>query len=765
MIVVGSEGCGVARVAVIGAGAMGGGIAAQFANAGVPVDLLDMAGPAEARNGPAEAGLARQVKVGGFMASEAAGNIRCGNVEDHLDRLAEADWIVEAIVEKLDVKQALYRSIEQVRRPGSIVSSNTSTIPRADLVRDMGSGFARDFVITHFFNPPRVMRLVEIVTGPETDPGIDARVHTAARVLLGKTVVDCRDTPGFIANRIGCFWIAAATLEAIRGGLDVELADAVNAAFGIPRTGVFGLLDLIGIDLVPTVWGSLMATLPETDAIHSYDMPGEPLLQTLVTAGRFGRKAGGGFYRRTETGAQEALDLVTGEYRTARPKPDLPGDGRDLSALLADEGSAGRYAVAVLSQLVAYASAHAPELAADIAAIDTAMALGYSWKEGPFTIADRVGTVALVTRMTASGMAVPPLLTLAGEEGFRSDSGALGTDGKRVRLASTLQLATAPVVTGNRVATLHDLGDGVACFRINTKMNSFHPDVFDVLEETLERSGRDFSALVLGSDNPRAFSAGADLAYFVDMIDKGGAESLDAYVTRGQRAFLAMRRTPVPVVAAVHGFALGGGCEFMLHADAVVAHAELSAGLPEVKVGLIPGWGACATLLIRATEASPGAAGPLRGARGTLETIFKGAVSTSALDARRLGLLRATDEIAMHVDDVLPTAKARALAMVAAGYEPPPQVLVPVAGPSGKAGLLSPLSLEQSAGRITAFDFALADILARVLCGGDDGDPKRLMTEEDLMALERGALRDLTARPETRARMDHMLKTGKPLRN
>lgn len=726
MSVIGAKETGVARVAVIGAGSMGGGIAAQFANAGIPVDLLDMAGEGN-RNAPAETGLARQLKAGGFMDPSAAANVTCGNIDDHLDRLSQADWIVEAVIEDLAIKQDLFRKIETVRKPGCILSSNTSTIPRADLIAGMGERFARDFVITHFFNPPRVMQLVEIVTAPETDPKIDRDVHAAARALLGKTVVDCRDTPGFIANRIGCFWMAAAALEAKRLGLTVELADAVNAALGIPRTGVFGLFDLVGIDLVPHVWGSLMASLPDDDALQGFDLPGDPTFRALIDAGRFGRKAGAGFYRKAQDGSREALDLATGDYRPAE-KPDLPGGGRDLKALLADTGPAGTYAKALLEAVIGYASDHAADLADDPAAIDTAVELGYSWRQGPFKLASATG------------------LFPQAPKGVEAGSGGV---------------SALPLLFGNDCASVHDMGDGVACFRMHTKMNSFHPDVFEVLDWAVTNAGHAFDALVLGNDDPRAFSVGADLSFILSMIDTGGTTALGDYIRRGQTLFLALRRCPVPVVAAVHGFALGGGCELSLHADTVIAHAGANMGLPETKVGLIPAWGGCTTLLAR-SQARGG--GPVMEARRAFDAILPGTIFGSALQAKSVGVLRAGDGIVMHRGDLLPAAKARALAMID-GYTPPEPVFLTVGGPSAKAGVMAALSAEMHAGRITGTDHMMADVLADILTGGPDADMTRMMTEEEVMALERAALVDLVTRPTTRDRMDHMLKTGKPLRN
>jgi len=760
----GVEAIGICRAAVIGAGSMGAGIAAQFANAGIPVDLLDIPGKEGDRNGPAEAGVSRQVKTGGFMGAEGPGLVRVGNVADDLARLAEVDWIVEAVIEDLAIKRDLYRRIDAVRRPGTIVSSNTSTIPRAALVEGVSESFAGDFVITHFFNPPRVMQLVELVTGTEHSTALVDRVTAACRTALGKTVVLCRDTPGFIANRIGCYWMAVGILEAIRLGLTVEEADAVNAALGVPRTGVFGLIDLVGVDLVPHVWGRLMATLPESDEIHSFDLPGNGLVKAMVADGAHGRKTGRGFYRVLGDGQREVLDLATGAYRT-ETSATLPGEGRDLAALLADGGKIGAYVLSMLASVVAYSAAAGPEIAGDIAAIDTAMTLGYSWREGPFRVADRAGLDLLAGHIRRAGMIVPPLLAKAQEKGgFYTEAGPILTDSSgRAPLASATILSGMSIITGNAAAKLRDLGEGVACFEITTKMNSFAPDVFDVLEETLERAGRDYRALVLGNEDRRAFSAGADLPFILNMIDSGGTVALDAYIDRGQKLFLAMKYLRVPVVAAAHGFALGGGCEFMLHADAIVAHAELNTGMPETKVGLIPAWGGCTQLLLR-TSAGRGPKGPLAVTASAFETIQTGFVSTSAQQGRAVGLLRETDAIVMHKDQVLPVSKIRALALVH-NYVPPVPATISVAGPSGRRGLLAPISAGAHAGRLSAADEFMADVLASVLTGGPEGNPAKPLSEAEMMDLERAALLELASIATTRARMEHMLKTGRPLRN
>jgi 3-hydroxyacyl-CoA dehydrogenase len=769
------ETCGIKRAAVIGAGSMGAGIAAQFANAGVSVDLLDIPGnDASSRNAPAQAGLDRQMKANGFMHPGAVGLVRIGNVEDDLDRLAEADWIVEAVIEKLDVKRDLYRRLEQVRKPGSIVSSNTSTIQRVDLINGLSDTFAADFIITHFFNPPRPMRLVEIVSASENSPGLVARARAACETILGKTVIDCRDTPGFIANRVGCYWTAMAALEGKRLGLTVEEADTVMAAFGVPRTGVFGLLDLIGIDLVPHVWGSLIASLPLSDDIHSFALPSDPLVKNMIAAGRFGRKAKAGFYRIAADKSREALDMTLGEYRKEAPfkTSELPGKGRDFSALIDAESRLGQYAWSVLSRLVAYAAECGPEIADDIGAIDVAMELGYAWKNGPFKLADRYGAANIMMRMKQDGQEVPSLLQAAAENGGFYDARglALRTDGTRVAAsmnASRLSLPAIklarPRVLGSEAASLWDAGNGVACFEVHTKMNSLGPPVFDVLEETLGKVVSDFRALVIGNDDARAFSAGADLAFFIDCVRRKDWTSLDRSIVRGQALFLEMKYAPFPVVAAAAGLALGGGCEFMLHCNAIVAHAELNAGLPEPKVGLIPGWGGCTQLLLR-LEAG-GGKDATEAALSAFEIILADRPSSSALEARDMHLVRAGDDIAMNRDHLLSYAIQRAISMADAGYVPEGRARIQVAGPQGKQKLMSALQGRPDSGSLTEMDIAVADMLAAVLTGGQGANPAKSMSEEEMMSLERGAVLALAKIPTTKERIEHILATGKPLRN
>ncbi|MFG1192056.1 3-hydroxyacyl-CoA dehydrogenase/enoyl-CoA hydratase family protein [Xanthobacter flavus] len=767
----------IAKAAVIGAGSMGAGIAAQFANAGVPVVLLDIPAKEGPRDGIARGGVERQIKAGGFMHPDAVRLVTTGNTEDDLALLADADWIVEAVIENLAIKQDLFRRIETVRKAGAAVSSNTSTIRRADIVAGLGEAFDRAFVITHFFNPPRHMRLVEIVSGPGTAPETLAKVERAADIHLGKAVVSAHDTPGFIANRIGCYWMAVAALEAIRLGLTVEEADAVLARpFGIPKTGIFGLFDLVGIDLVPHVWKSLEATLPADDDLQGFRLTADPVFAAMIGRGLFGRKAKAGFYRPGADRSRQVFDFAALDYRPEAPAdlPALNSAGRDLAALIADDGKAGAYAWSVLSRVVAYAAAVGPEIAGDVAAIDTAMKLGYAWSEGPFELADRVGASVIAGRLAAEGRPVPALLAAAAQAGgFYQDEGTrvAATSGGfvspeqpegHISLAAIRRTASPVIETAG--AALWDLGDGVGCLALKTKMNVFEPAVFEALERTVSEGPRTFRALVVGNEHPRAFSAGANLDVILKTIEAGDFAGLDAVMARGQAAFHALKYSSIPVVGAAFGLALGGGCEVLLHCDAIVAHAELNAGLPEVKVGLLPAWGGCTQLLARFAVKPGVPKGPIVPAVAAFQAIAAGTVSASAATARDLAILRETDTVTMNHDRLLTDAKARAIALAEAGYTPPEKLVLALSGPSGKASLMNIVQGYRRTGAMTEADEVIAEHIATVLTGGA-ADPLVPLTEQDVMRLEREALVTLARTAVTRARIEHMLSTGKPLRN
>jgi 3-hydroxyacyl-CoA dehydrogenase len=765
----------VKKAAVFGAGSMGSGIAAQFANAGVPVLLLDVASKEGRRSAAAEAGVAWQTKAGGFMHPSRAALVQTANVEDDLAEIADADWIVEAVVEDLSVKHELFARIDAARKPDSVISSNTSTIPLARLVEGQSKAFAESFLITHFFNPPRVMPLVEVVAGAQTAARAQRLVREAGEAVLGKTVLNCRDTPGFVANRIGCFWIAMAILEGLRAGLPIEEADAVaSRPFRVPASGVFGLLDLIGVDLVPLVWGSLRSQLPKTDLLWSYDLTIDPLIQRMIQANRVGRKSGGGFYRLVRSGTsrvREVLDPATFEYRPEQSRKRLTEAESDVKQLCHRDGPAGTFAWRVLSRLVVYASTVAPDIADTVAEIDIGMRLGYGWTEGLFELADRVGAPWIAKRLESEGEAVPPLLAKAADAGgFYATTGAplstaapfLPSEGAARR--NPLGSLKRGAVFENNDAILSDIGDGVLCFEHKTKMAIYDGNVFAAIDVALQETPRAFRALVIGGDHPRAFSCGADLSYLLKLVKAGDFAGLDAFLVSVQERFLALKYAPFPVVAAASGLALGGGCETLLHAHETVAHAELNAGMPEASVGILPGWGGCTQTIVRWRKKAGVMRGPVASLGEPFALILGSRVSNSALEARDFGFLRPSDLIIMSRAQVIGAAKARAIEMSEAGWKPPENDLLFLPGPSGKASLMTSARNQFALKRISENDLAIAEALATVLSGGPT-DPLTAMSERDVMRLEREAVVSLAHRPATRARIEHMLAANEPLRN
>jgi 3-hydroxyacyl-CoA dehydrogenase len=764
----------VKKAAVFGAGSMGAGIAAQFANAGVPVLLLDVASKERHRSAAAEAGIARQLKAGGFMHPSRADLVKAGNIDDDLSELSDVDWIVEAIIEDLAIKRDLFARIDAVRKPDSVISSNTSTIPLERLVDGQSQAFGESFAITHFFNPPRVMPLVEVVTGRATTDRTRRFIREAGDEILGKTVLECRDTPGFVANRIGCFWIAMVIIEALKAGLPIEQADAiVSRPFRIPASGAFALLDLIGVDLAPHVWGSLKRQLPETDLLWSYDLKAHPLIQRMIQEDRIGRKSGGGFYRVVKSGAtrgREVLDPTSFDYRPEHPGDPASPKAIDLKRLCESEEPGGRFAWRVLSRTVLYASTVGPDIAETVADIDLGMRLGYGWAEGPFELADRVGLAWIAERLEAGGEAVPPLLAKAVEvEGFYARDGSALTSAAPFRSrrpthsGKPLADLKRGTVFENEGAVLSDIGDGVLCFEHKTKMAVYDQRVLAAIGVALEETPKAFRALVIGSDHPRAFSCGVDLSYFLGLVNAGDFSGLDAFLRNGQERFLGLKYAPFPVVAAAFGLALGGGCETLLHAHEIVAHAELNAGMPEASLGILPGWGGCTQMAVRWRKKDGVMKGPVAWLAEPFALILGSRVSGSALEARDYGMLCSSNPIVMSRARVVGKAKARAIELADGWKTPEPDVLF-LPGPSGKSSLMSTAHSQFSLGRISANDLVIAEALATVLSGGAT-DPLAPMAEREVMALERDAIVALARRPATRERIEHMLATSKPLKN
>ncbi len=772
----------IKKVAVIGAGVMGAGIAAHITNAGIPVVLLDIVPEgADNRNMIAEGAVQKMLKVepAPFMHKRNARLITTGNIEDNLDLLADCDWIIEAVIERLDVKQALYGKIAKVRKPGSVVSSNTSTIPLRDLVAEQADAFAADFMITHFFNPPRYMRLLEITAGDKTRPEAVDGIRDFCDRSLGKGVVDCKDTPGFIANRIGIYWIQVAILEAMELGLTVEEADAVmGRPLGIPKTGVFGLSDLVGIDLMPHLMESMQRTLPKDDPFLAKSTIPE-LVSKMIADGYIGRKGKGGFYRLNRAGGnkvKESIDLDTGEYRPsskARLQSLSASRQGGLKGLVTHPDKGGQYARRVLTQVLGYAASLVPEIADDILAVDAAMKLGYAWKYGPFELIDRLGTSDFSEMMVNEGLTVPPLMQLvAGGSFYRVQEGQLqylDTSGvyqdvvrpDGVLLLSDIKRRSEPLAK-NGSAALWDIGDGVVCLEYISKMNAMDPDILALMREAVGIVSKDYKALVLHNEGEN-YSVGANLGLLLFAANIGTWDQIEEMVEGGQQTYKALKYAPFPVVGAPSGMALGGGCETLLHCDAVQAHAETYIGLVEVGVGLVPGWGGCKEMLQRwmTNKRRPG--GPMPAVIKCFETISTATVAKSAVEAKDYLFFRPDDGITMNRDRLLADAKARALALVE-DYQPPAPIEIRLPGPTAKAAMEMAVKSVRLAGRATAHDVVVSMALAELLSGGDT-DITETLTEDDLLALEREAFMSLIRHPDTLDRMEHMLETGKPLRN
>ncbi len=769
------------KVCVIGAGVMGAGIAAQVANAGVPVLLLDIV-PKDGgdRDAVAKGAVAKMLKTepAPFMSPAAAKLVETGNIEDHLDKVAECDWIVEAVVERLDIKQALYAKLETLKRPGTAVSSNTSTIPLGHLVEGRSEQFKRDFLITHFFNPPRYMRLIEIVTSEHTDAGVAAKVEQFVDHRMGKRIVRAKDTPGFIANRIGTYWLAVAINAAMDQGLTIEEADQIGGRpMGVPKTGIFGLIDLVGIDLMPLLAKSLSSTLPEGDAYFDTIRP-LPLVDKMIAEGFTGRKGKGGFYRldRKPDGskAKQAIDLKTGEYRAEKKPERLPGRAeKDLAALVATPGKVGDYAWAILGPVLSYAAGLVGEAADDVVAIDDAMKLGYNWKFGPFELIDRMGPGKLAERLRAEGKPVPALLETAGDRPFYRV-----VDGKRqyltlggeyadvvradgVLLLEDIKLRSEPLLK-NGSASAWDVGDGVVAFEFTGKMNALDEQVLSLLQKTIALVKSQYKALVIYNEGSN-FSAGANLGLAMFAVNIAAWGEVDKLVVAGQQAYKALKYAPFPVVAAPAGMALGGGCEILLHADAIQAHAESYIGLVETGVGLVPGWGGNGELIDRLAKSPKSPKGPMPAAMKAFETISTAQVSRSAALAKDLGYLRKDDGITMNRDRLLADAKQKALALVE-GYQPPEKPVFRLPGAAGRVAFNGAVADFAKKGVATSYDVVVAGRLANIVTGGE-ADIIDEVSEDQLLKLERAAFMESVKDARTQARVEHMLETGKPLRN
>lgn len=810
----------IKKVAVIGSGVMGASIAAHIANSGTPVVLLDIVPEgAQDRSQLARTAIEKLLKAdpAPLTHKSKAKLMTPGNLEDDLGLLKDVDWIIEAVLEDVKIKQSLYKKLSSVRKPKSIVSSNTSTIPLATLVEGMTPEFKKHFMITHFFNPPRYMRLLELVVGEETTDSGAETIRNFADVRLGKGVVNCKDTPGFIANRIGCYWMTVGVLDAIELDVSVEEADAVmGRPLGIPKTGVFGLLDLIGIDLMPLIAKAFSSTLPKDDPfLKVYKEP--KVVKDMIADGYTGRKGKGGFYRlNTDDGkkVKEAKNLKTGEYAAA-DKPRLQSveaAKKGLRDFFEHEDIGGQYASEVMLKTLSYAASLVPEIADNITDVDEAMRLGYNWKYGPFELIDRLGDDRtsgpkwLAKRLEEKGMPVPVLLTKAENHPFYSTSEGkrnyLNVNGgyQEVRLdpeawmLADKKLGKKPILK-NPSASLWDIGDGIVCLEYTSKMNSVDPLILEMIVKATELVQKEYKGLVIGNDADN-FCVGANIGILLFAANVAAWKDIRNIIKQGQDTYMGLKYAPFPVVTAVSGMALGGGCEILMHSDVVQAHVETYTGLVEVGVGIVPGWGGCKEMLIR--HLRPQEAGRLSVAQmggmfalsvkqalsgggsasmlhpintvnvmpaisKAFENIATAKVAKSAHEAQHMLILTDKDRITMNRKRLLADAKATCLELVP-GYKVPASPTVRLPGKTARSALYMAINGFVKNGKATPYDEVVSKGVAEVLSGGDTDITKDL-TEQQLLDLELDVFMKLVRNEGTLDRLEYMLETGKPLRN
>jgi len=807
------------KVAVLGAGTMGARIAAHLANAGVPSFLLDMvssASDAASRNKLATAGIeaSRKSKPAAFFDSALASLVTAGNFEDDLNRVAEADWIIEAVVEDLEIKRALLTKVDAIRKPGTIITTNTSGLPVAQIAEGFSEDFRRCWFGTHFFNPPRYMRLLEIIPTPASDPGLLNAVANFADVHLGKGAVFAKDTPNFIANRIGTFSVLNVMRLMQELDLTTEEVDALTGpAVGWPRSATFRTLDMVGLDILGHVVRNMSGdrvgrTLLSDKVDERADLKLPDFFQNMLERKWLGDKTGGGFYKKTKGSGEDerlALDWKTLEYRPLQKAKfaslemakNIEDMGARLKSLLAGAGkSAGQnkeqFLWTALSEVWTYSANRIPEISDSIVEIDRAMRLGFNWELGPFELWDAAGVEVTVARMKKEGRPVAAnveKLLASGKKSWYEDDLKAPSGRAYFDLASSTykpvevpngvwSVAVAKkskaVVKKNSGASLVDLGDGVGCIEFHSKMNSLGGDIVQLISQTLKPGGDgdSFEAFVITNDAPN-FSVGANLMLLLMSAQEEEWDEVDLAIRAFQTMTQAIKFSPKPVVIAPFGMTLGGGVEMSLHAAARQPHAELYMGLVEVGVGLLPGGGGCKEMLLRALDMAssvrPGGRGEsvelMEAMKRTFETIAMAKVSTSAHEARGLGFLNSSDRITMNRERVLCDAKARALELLRAGYEPPQmRTDIPAPGENILATLRLGIHLMRQGEYISDHEVKIATKVAEVLCGGNV-TPGTPVSEQYILELEREAFKSLCGERKTQERIQYTLKTGKTLRN
>jgi len=778
----------IRKVAVLGSGVMGSQIAAHCINAGLEVVLLDLKSDDPKRpNKTAEESIKNilKMKPAPFGLPEFADRIKLGNFEDDFDLLKDADWICEVIIERMDIKKDMMSRIEKVRKADTIVSSNTSGLPITEIGEDCGKDFKEHFLGTHFFNPPRYMKLLEIIPTKHTSKEIACFMHGFCERVLGKGVVLCKDTPNFIANRVGIFSIGSMMPYFFNGDFRAEEIDLLTGTLtGYSKAATFRTGDMAGLDVTLHVANNIIPSIPDDEKKEVFDLPEQ--FKKMVESGKIGNKAGKGFYSKVrENGKTEykVINPETLEYESQQELEDpvlteakkIKDTKERLKFLVFHDSKIGKFIWETQREVLLYAANRVPEISDNPQDVDRAMKWGFNWELGPFERWDALGIDNVIERIKKEGIPVPAIITEMKEAGFTS----FYEDGKVYDPVSKSMKEENPSASGvikvaelkkmdsavmeNDSAALYDLGDGVALFEFKTRNATLGFELVQSLEKSLDIVAKDFEAMVIGHDGDN-FAFGANLMEAMQANESGDWDKVVEAVTNFQRTAVALRYAPFPVVAAPFGRTLGGGTEFCLYSDKIVAHHELYMGLVEVGVGLIPAGGGTTELLKRGMNKLEEDADPLPFIREAFKTMGMAKVSDSAHKARELGFLKASDTIVMNRDLQLSVAKEEALSMVKAGYQPPAKTDIKVLGETALSAMKLMLYVMHESKFITDYDKVVVERLAFVLAGGDLSEAQKV-PEDYLLKLEREAILDCLKDDRTLARMEHMLKTGKPLRN
>lgn len=777
----------IKKVAVIGSGVMGASIASHIANSDTEVLLLDIVPKnAKDRSILAKNALGEILEKSSIylLNKSKADNIKVGNLEDDLGLLKDVDWIIEVVIENVDIKRELYKKLFDIKSSTTIISSNTSTIMLKDLVEGFPLDFKRHFMITHFFNPPRYMKLFELVASSDVDVTSIEKIRNFVDIKLGKGIVECKDTAGFIANRIGFYWINTALYEAFNYNLSVEEVDTVmSQPLGIPKTGVFGLMDLIGIDLIPLIGKSFINSLSDKDSfVREYFEP--ELMINMIKEGYIGRKGKGGFYLfKKEDGKKTILskDLKTGDYKQLKVVDSKFTElsKKSLTSLLECPDNLGKYTKAVLLKLFAYTASLIPEISDDIRSVDDAMKWGYNWNYGPFEIIDLLsndkimGVDWVIKELEYNSIEVPLILKKSqGKKLYKKNN----MQSYQVTLDGSYTLINKPLgvwnlsdkkglknnaVLQNNSSAVWDIGDGVLCLEYYSKMNSIDTEILDITSETIKliSNSNSYKGLVIGNDSSN-FSVGANISLFLDMIKNLAWDAVENFVKKGQNTYMEMKYAPFPVVSASYGMAIGGGCEVLLHSDAIVAHVETYTGLVETGVGVIPGWGGCKEMLLRCSYLPPEKQEEM--VLKLLSFIMSRKISSSAEEAKTMLILKDTDKIIMNRDRLLDNAKSLCLKL-STSYKV--RKKTPIKFPSISKKLFDNF-IEDFIKKenISEYSKVILEYLVDIFSVGFLKEGNEL--EEDyLLSLESEAFMKLVKNKETYERIEYMLKNGKALNN